>query len=705
MNKVYEGGRPYGNGSAKEITFIVTKDCQLACKYCYEVGKNKHERMDFDTARKAIDYILEHQGDKKRILATPYVVFDFIGGEPLLEVELIERICDYIEKRLIELDSPWKDAHMYSLTTNGINYGSEQVQRFITRYLDRLHVTLTIDGTKRKHDMNRVWKSDPQRGSYDDVIRNIPLWLSQFPQSPTKVTICHSDLPYIHESVTHLFSLGIRMVNINCVYEDVWEEGDDVVFENQLKLLADSMIEHEFWRDHFCSFFQEGIGRPLDSERHNVNCCGAGRMLAVDAAGIFYPCIRLAGYSLRSKPPRILGNVEEGIDPNRIRPFLMLERTVQSSKECIECEVASGCMWCQGENYDCSASGTIFHRSTAICKMHKARVRANRYYWRRLAETAGIEERAYPDIDDSTCRLQKEPSQIKQLTLLLDDTSAPSCHGFPKARSRHLIGLEDLIRIRDLMAHTGDMTVIVSYPDYPLPEDYQRILNEIPHRKIAYAGQMDDADMEVIDSWKRLKNIVPSDKVYSLTVPFASVNGHLQEIDAILRVAKRLMFRFDEGDLVCKQYSRKYEEFLGAIGQMIEREWCRHHLVRCNLLTDELILRDRNQCGAGDHAFTLAPDGKYYVCPAFYFSGSDHSCGDIRSGLSLPDRQLYQADHSKVCRTCPVKHCKRCVYDNLNSTGEVNTPSYEQCRKAFLERRYSKLLYDELDRRRETPCD
>lgn len=31
--------RGWLEGAAKTITFIVTKDCQLACKYCYLVGK------------------------------------------------------------------------------------------------------------------------------------------------------------------------------------------------------------------------------------------------------------------------------------------------------------------------------------------------------------------------------------------------------------------------------------------------------------------------------------------------------------------------------------------------------------------------------------------------------------------------------------------------------------------------------------------
>ncbi|MDE7136489.1 MAG: radical SAM protein, partial [Muribaculaceae bacterium] len=76
--------------------------------------------------------------------------------------------------------------------------------------------------------------------------------------------------------------------------------------------------------------------------------------------------------------------VNDGIDKNKLRPFLSLDRTTQSPQKCIDCEVASGCAWCQGENYDAADTDTVYQRSTAICKMHKARVRANNYYWNKL---------------------------------------------------------------------------------------------------------------------------------------------------------------------------------------------------------------------------------------------------------------------------------------------------------------------------------
>ncbi len=373
--------RGWQEGTAKSITFIVTKDCQLACKYCYLVGKNVQERMPWEVAKATIDYVLEREHEPD--FAYESVVWDFIGGEPFLEIDLIDRICDYIKTELYRRKHHWFDSYRFSFSTNGINYDSEKVQRFIEKNRDHLSIGITIDGTARKHDLNRVYKNTLQ-GSYADVVRNIPLWLQQFPYAGTKVTISSADIPYICESVLHLYELGIHQVNINCVFENVWHEGDDKLFEEQLLLLADEIIDHDYYSDYNCSFFQEHLGHPLDCERENQNWCGAGKMLAVDAAGNFYPCTRFAQYSLREKEAWIIGNIREGIDRNKLRPFLTLDRCTQSNRECIECEVAEGCAWCQGENYDAAQTHTVFERSIAICKMHKARVRANNYYWNKL---------------------------------------------------------------------------------------------------------------------------------------------------------------------------------------------------------------------------------------------------------------------------------------------------------------------------------
>ena len=390
MDNVKEQRPAWQDAVAKSITFIVTKDCQLACKYCYLVGKNTKERMSFDVAKKAIDYILSHENDFRE----ESVAWEFIGGEPFMEIELIDKICDYIKLEMFRLNHHWFNSYRFSFSTNGLNYHTDRVQSFIEKNREHLSIGITIDGTKEKHDLNRIYKGDgEERGSYDDVVKNIPLWLKQFPVGGTKVTISSADIPFIKESVLHLYSLGIHEVNINCVFENVWKDGDDILYEEQLMKLADAIIDGGFYKDYVCSFFEERIGKPMDKELDNRNWCGAGRMLSIDAAGNFYPCTRFAQYSLREKKAWLIGNINDGIDKNKLRPFLVLDRTTQSKQECIDCEVASGCAWCQGENYDAAETNTIYQRATAICKMHKARVRANNYYWNKLYRKLELEGR------------------------------------------------------------------------------------------------------------------------------------------------------------------------------------------------------------------------------------------------------------------------------------------------------------------------
>lgn len=387
----------------KAITFIVTKDCQLACKYCYLVAKNTKERMSWEIAKSAVDFLLDHESD----FPEEAVSWDFIGGEPFLEIDLIDRICDYIKLEMYRRDHHWFNRYLFAFTTNGLNYHHQKLQNYISKNKEHLQITITIDGTKKKHDMNRIYKNSG-KGSYDDVIKNIPLWLSQFPEASTKVTVSSEDLPYIKESVLHLFGLGIHTVHINCVFEDVWKDGDDRILEKELLELADAIIDNGYYKDYICSFFDEKIGKPIPPE-NNGNWCGAGKMLSVDAEGNFYPCTRFAQYSLREKKAWIIGNVKDGIDKNKLRPFLLLDRMTQSRQECIDCEVASGCAWCQGENYDSAEYPTVFQRSTAICKMHKARVRANNYYWNKLYRRLELEgsrdefEKKRPVSDSNIC--------------------------------------------------------------------------------------------------------------------------------------------------------------------------------------------------------------------------------------------------------------------------------------------------------------
>lgn len=330
--------------------------------------------MSADMSKKIVDYIFSDEN----LQSKDSVVFDFIGGEPLLEIHLIKVTMDYIVDIMVKRQHKWLDNYEIRITTNGLLYGEDDVQSFISQYYNHLDISISIDGSKAKNDRNRVFHNGA--GSYDKIIDNVRLWLKQFPNEGTKMTISHDDLPFVCNSLIHHLKLGMKRIDVNPVVEDVWKDGDDRIFEEQMINFADYIIGNGLWQDLDISIFHDFVGRTQPNEM-NLIPCGAMR-LSVDANGNFYSCIRFAKYSLKNRQPLNIGNVYKGIDYNKAKVLDLMYNNIVSPKECLECEVSGGCKWCPAESYD--VHGTSFIRTTYACKIHKAKVRAKNYYWNKL---------------------------------------------------------------------------------------------------------------------------------------------------------------------------------------------------------------------------------------------------------------------------------------------------------------------------------
>ena len=143
---------------------------------------------------------------------------------------------------------------------------------------------------------------------------------------------------------------------------------------------------------------------------------------------------------------------------------------------------------------------------------------------------------------------------------------------------------------------------------------------------------------------------------------------------------------------------------LSILSKILEALYLNGKSPQLNLLTDRMMLEKMNNCNAGWENITLAPDGKFYVCPAFYLASDEEdyglgkskfSIGNLNDGLDIKNPQLYKLSHAPLCRNCDAYQCKRCVWLNRKTTFEVNTPSHEQCVVAHLERNASReLLYN-----------
>lgn len=365
----------------RTYTFIVTENCQLNCRYCYLVGKNSDNKMTIEVAKKAVDYIFS----EPKLQECDRVIFDFIGGEPLLEIDLISLIMNYTLSVMKKCNHKWLNSFTIRLTTNGLLYGNSKIQNFIKKYKKHLSISISIDGNKEKNDKNRVYKDGT--GSYDHIIDNVHLWIKQFPNEGTKMTISHDDIQYVYESLKHLVNLGIKKIDVNPIVEDVWKDNDDIVFQDQLVKFADYIIDENIWRDLHITCFEDFIGHSVETKQHLTPC--GSMSLSIDPHGNFYSCIRFSTYSLRSKKPLLIGNVYSGLDSNKVRKLELHYNNIVSPNKCIECDVASGCKWCPAESYDSSANGSMYIRTTYSCNIHKAKVRAKNYYFNKL-KTLGV---------------------------------------------------------------------------------------------------------------------------------------------------------------------------------------------------------------------------------------------------------------------------------------------------------------------------
>lgn len=367
------------HNESQQLTFVVTQDCNLRCKYCYMVGKNEKNVMSFDTAKKIIDYFIDN---KESLFTVDYVVLDFIGGEPLLEINLIDKMIDYFRLATYKKRSKWFGRFRIMIQSNGILVDSEEFQKFLRKNKDLVSLGITIDGTKEKHDMQRVFPNN--EGSYSVVEKNYKMAMQQGLTDSTKVTFGREDLKYLKESIIHLWSIGIKNVPANIVYENVWKEGDDLIYENQLTDLADYILDNNLWKEYNTSLFYDSLGfKATDDVMMNASC-GTGKMYCVDANGDIYNCVRFMDYSLNGKPSKKIGDIYNGVDFDKIRPLQTLFPKYLSGKQCIDCRINLNCTYCAGYNYDESDNNSMFYRSTSICDMHKARVRANNYFWARL---------------------------------------------------------------------------------------------------------------------------------------------------------------------------------------------------------------------------------------------------------------------------------------------------------------------------------
>ena len=283
---------------------------------------------------------------------------------------------------------------------------------------------------------------------------------------------------------------------------------------------------------------------------------------------------------------------------------------------------------------------------------------------------------------------------LQFLVILLDDTSVSYCHANNPLTERKLMPL-DILRqsIRFGMKH--NLMIQFVYPNYELPAEYNKLIETIDHIKIG-------RDVQILDYVPQMSDT--HNLVLRLTI--ADFISKQYEIADLLPQITRLNICLTNVEDFKDEQIDEYKKALTTLNVVLLNLYKQGKNPQLNFITDCLQLTEMKNCGAGVVNITIAPNGKFYLCPAFYYdeqSGLSNrmnyktkevsrSIGDLEHGIDIPNKHLLQLEYAPLCRICDAFHCNRCIWLNQKLTWDNNTPSRQQCVLAHLERNAARDL-------------
>lgn len=390
------------------VTINTTEDCNMRCKYCYEIDKRPCS-IDFDKCKKFIDLLLSDEDyldfaseNKRGLFWKRGLIFDFIGGDALMNVDILDKTLTYLVYKLNTTDTErartWRTTWRCSISSNGTLFSDPKVRAFLEKWRYNISLGVSIDGCPAIHDKNRIMayrgENGEEVGSMDIILKNWDWYRKTFPYDSlhTKATCARDSIPYLYESLVFMHeTLGLKYINQNFIMEDTGcTEEDYAILREQMQKCIDYVYDHRdemYWSmidtTALCSRYEQN---KTDEYYQNTGACGSGCMPALSIDGNIYPCFRWLPHTQKKRGVMCVGNVDEGfIHKENFRVVREGSARCNCTKDpkCKDCEFEEACGYCIG---GCYSEFGDFTRTTYICEITKIIVEYARKYWARLGK-------------------------------------------------------------------------------------------------------------------------------------------------------------------------------------------------------------------------------------------------------------------------------------------------------------------------------
>ncbi len=312
------------------LVLRVNHSCNMRCTYCY-AGRQFPASMSEDVGRQAIDRAIASLGSAGALS------LGFIGGEPLLEAELISSLLVHARSRAAAAGVSLRPG----LTTNGTVMDAAAWSLMTRPDLD---LAVSHDGLPGVHDRHRRFADG--RGTSDWVVTTLR-WLLAVGKDVSVVMVVRPDTAdLLPDGMAFLRDMGVRHVEPSLDLWTRWSAADVTRLEAAIARTAD------LWRDSLPDFgigwFDEKAARLARVPVAPSARCGFGNgEIAVAPSGRLYPCERLIGEDGPADPLRLPGHALDGDD------FLGCEPPAgRCAEACSTCTIQSLCnTTCRCSNY------------------------------------------------------------------------------------------------------------------------------------------------------------------------------------------------------------------------------------------------------------------------------------------------------------------------------------------------------------------
>ena len=301
-----------------ELTFILTEDCNLRCRYCYQ-PEFRRTRMSSDIACRAIESAIEHGADS--------LALTFFGGEPLLESDTLFEVLRFA--RAIE-----KQTGVFitaKVPTNGLLLDEPIIRQARS---SRLFVSLSFDGIREAQDSGRLTADG--ESSFDQAEAALRrLVAAKIPFGVYSV-ITPANVRWMARSRRYLFDAGARIVVSALDYTADWDERAVRTLRQQYREVG------RFYRkllkrqeDFHLEPFDSRIAQWTRMSEWR-GCSPGVSAITVGPDGSLYGCVEYFYRRLNS-----IGHVDRWIDWDAVQT-LSQERSGQPA-ECLSCGVRDRC--------------------------------------------------------------------------------------------------------------------------------------------------------------------------------------------------------------------------------------------------------------------------------------------------------------------------------------------------------------------------